>query len=180
VAGGRSHDARDRRPLQRRDRAGQAASAWLSRARRRGARGDAPPHRRRGAAGALRGPGPGRGARAARVRARRDRGDGLLLLLPDRLGLRPLRQGERDRRRPRPRFGGGLDRLLQPQHHGPRPARQRSPLRALPQPGPQVDARHRHRLLGPRAGARDPLRGRPGTPPASSASTTAPATGWRS
>ena len=40
-------------------------------------------------------PPPGRGGRAARVRARRDRGDGLLLLLPDRLGLRPLREGER-------------------------------------------------------------------------------------
>ncbi len=54
----------------------------------------------------------GRGARAARVRARGDRGDGLLLLLPDRLGLRPLREGERRRRRPGPRLGGGLDRLL--------------------------------------------------------------------
>ena len=47
-----------------------------------------------------------------RVRARRDRGDGLRLLLPDRLGLRPLRQGERRRGRPGPRLGRRLDRLL--------------------------------------------------------------------
>ena len=57
-------------------------------------------------------PAAGRGDRAARVRARRDRGDGLPLLLPDRLGLRPLRQGKRRRRRPGPRFRGRLDRLL--------------------------------------------------------------------
>ena len=46
------------------------------------------------------------------------------------------------------------------QHHRPRPARQRPALRALPQPGAQVDAGHRHRLLGPRARAGDPLRRR--------------------
>ncbi len=103
---------------------------------------------------------PGGGERAARVRARGDRGDGLLLLLPDRLGLRPLREGERDRGGPGPRLGGRIDRLLRAQHHGPRPARQRPPLRALPQPRAQVDAGHRHRLLGARARARDPLRGR--------------------
>ena len=41
-----------------------------------------------GLARALRRPAPRRGGRAARVRARRDRGDGLRVLLPDRLGLR--------------------------------------------------------------------------------------------
>ena len=38
------------------------------------------------------------------------------------------------------------------------PTGQRAALRALPEPRPQVDARHRHRLLGPRARAGDPLR----------------------
>ena len=47
-----------------------------------------------------------------------------------------------------------------PQHHRPRPARQRPALRALPQPRPQIDAGHRHRLLGPRPRADDPLRRR--------------------
>ena len=108
----------------------------------------------------LRRPAAGRGDRAARVRARGDRGDGLRLLLPDRLGLRPLREGERDRGRPRPRLGRRLDRRLLPQHHRPRPARQRPAVRALPQPGAQVDAGHRHRLLGPRPRAGDPLRRR--------------------
>ena len=65
-----------------------------------------------------------------------------------------------DRRRPGPRLGGRLDRLLQPQHHRPRPARQRPAVRALPQPGAQIDAGHRHRLLGPRPRADDPLRRR--------------------
>ena len=44
--------------------------------------------------------------------------------------------------------------------HRPRPARQRPALRALPQPRPQIDAGHRHRLLGPRPRADDPLRRR--------------------
>ena len=108
----------------------------------------------------LRRPGAGRGGRAARDGARRDRGHGLPVLLPDRLGLRPLREGQRRRRRPRPRLGGRLDRRLQPRDHRPRPARQRPALRALPEPGAAVDARHRHRLLGPRPRARDPLRRR--------------------
>ena len=105
-------------------------------------------------------PPPGGGPGADRVRALGDRGDGLRLVLPDRLGLRQVCQGQRHRRRPRARLGGGLDRRLLPQHHRPRPARQRAALRALPQPGAQVDAGHRHRLLGPRPRAGDPLRRR--------------------
>ena len=38
--------------------------------------------------------------------------DGLRRLLPDRLGLHPLREGERDRRRPGPRLGRRLARRL--------------------------------------------------------------------
>ena len=94
----------------------------------------AAPDRRRGPARPLRRPAARRGGRAARLRARRDRGDGLLLLLPDRLGLRHLGQAERRRGRPGPWLGGGLDRLLRAPHHRPRPARRRPDLRALPQP----------------------------------------------
>src|SRR6201746_625662 len=118
------------------------------------------PGRRRGAARPLWRPGTRRGGRADGVRARGDRGDGLLLLLPDRLGLRPLRQGERRRGGPRPRLRGRLDRLLHPQDHRPRPALGGPDLRALPQSRPQIDAGHRHRLLGPRPRADDPLRRR--------------------
>ena len=93
-------------------------------------------------------------ARAAPVRAEDDPRDGLRRLLPDRLGLHPLREGERDRRRPRPRLGRRLARRLRARDHRHRPDQVRPALRALPQPGPQVDARHRHRLRrrGPRAG----------------------------
>ena len=96
--------------------------------------GDAAPDRRRGAARPLRRPAAGRGGRADGVRARGDRGDGLLLLLPDRLGLRPLRQGKRRRRRARPWLRRRLDRLLRAQDHRPRPALGGPDLRALPQP----------------------------------------------
>ncbi len=160
VAGGGPDLAGDRRALLARDRARQPAAAALPDRGRRGAGGDAAPDRRRGAARPLRRPRPGRGGRADGVRARRDRGDGLLLLLPDRLGLRPLREGERRRRRPGARLGRRLDRLLHPQDHRPRPARRGPDLRALPQPRPQIDAGHRHRLLGPRPRADDPLRRR--------------------
>ena len=103
---------------------------------RRGAARHAAADRRRGPARPLRRPAAGRGGRAARLRARGDRGDGLLLLLPDRLGLRQLGEAERHRRRPGPWLGGRLDRLLRPAHHRPRPARRRPDLRALPQPRP--------------------------------------------
>ena len=188
---------------ERRDRARQAAAAALPDPGRRGAA-------RRCCAGSPReglrrrygDPPPAEARRAARVRARGDRRDGLRVLLPDRLGLRQVREGERDRGRPGPRLGGRLDRRLRAQHHRPRPARQRAALRALPQPGAQVDAGHRHRLLGPRPRAGDPLRRRrstgasrwrrsspsarwrrarrPATRPGCSASTTRPATGSRS
>ena len=45
-------------------------------------------------------------------RAEDDPRDGLRRLLPDRLGLHPLRQDERDWGRAWTRFGGGLDRRL--------------------------------------------------------------------
>ena len=147
-------------------------------------------------------PAPGAGGRARRVRARRDRADGLRRLLPDRLGLRQVREGLGDRRRPGPRLGRGLAGRLLPADHRRRPAALRPAVRALPEPRARVDAGHRHRLLGPRPRARDPLRDRASTARsgsrrssrsarcsrarrratrrACSATTTAPATGSRS
>ena len=61
---------------------------------------------------------------------------------------------------PGTRFCRRVDHRLQPQHHRYRPTRQRPPVRAVPQPRAQVDARHRHRLLGPGSRAGDPLRRR--------------------
>ena len=54
-----------------------------------------------------------------------------------------LREAERDQRRPRPRLDRRLARRLLPRDHGRRPDPLRPALRALPQPGPQVDARRR-------------------------------------
>ena len=92
--------------------------------------------------------------------ARRDRPDGLQRLLPDRLGLREVRQGERHRRRARARLGGRLDRRLLPGDHRRGSAALRPPVRALPEPRARLDAGHRHRLLGARARAGDALRDR--------------------
>ena len=80
----------------------------------------APPRSTRGCAAATATRCPAAAARAARVRARRDRRDGLRVLLPDRLGLRQLREAERGRGRPGPWLGGRLDRRLRAQHHRPR------------------------------------------------------------
>ena len=104
--------------------------------------------------------GHARAAGAAEVRAQDDPRDGLLGLLPDRLGLHPLRAPERDLRRPGPRQRSGLARRLLPRDHRHRPDPLRPALRALPQPGPQVDARHGHRLRRRGTRPRDQLRRR--------------------
>ena len=99
------------------------------------------------------------GARgAAPLRAEDDPRDGLRRLLPDRLGLHPLREAERRQRRPGPRLGGRLARRVLPRDHRRRPDAVRAPLRAVPQPGPQGHARHGHRLLGRRPRPRHQLR----------------------
>ena len=113
----------------------------------------------KGLAAALR-HGDARAHGAAPVRAQDDPRDGLRRLLPDRLGLHRLRQAERHQRRPGPRLGGRLARRLLPRDHRHRPDPLRPALRALPQPGPQVDARHGHRLRRRRPRARHQLRGR--------------------
>ena len=110
------------------------------------------------AARALRRPDPRRGDRAAGHGARGDRPDGLRRLLPDRLGLRQVRQGQRHRGGPGPWLGGGLDRVLRAGHHRGRPAQVRPAVRALPEPRAGVDAGHRHRLLGQGPRARHALR----------------------
>ncbi len=94
-------DGRDRRALQRRDRARQDADPELPDAERRGGGRVPAPARPRGPARPLRRSGAGGGRRAAGDGARRDREDGLQRLLPDRLGLRQVRQGQRHRRRSR-------------------------------------------------------------------------------
>ncbi len=60
--------------------------------------------------------------------------DGLPGLLPHRLGLHPVREGERRPRRPGPRLRRGLPRRLRDADHRPRPHPVQPPLRALPQP----------------------------------------------
>ena len=62
--------------------------------------------------------------------------------------------------RPGPWLGRRLDRRLRDAHHRPRPAAARPDLRAVPQPRPRLDARHRHRLRRAPPRRRDPLRHR--------------------
>ena len=93
----------------------------------------------------------GRGRPRARpthgVRAERDGKSRVHQLLPDRLGLHPLRQAKGDSGGSGPRLGGGFARRLHPGHHRHRPAALRADLRAVPQPGARQPAGHRHRLL---------------------------------
>ena len=95
------------------------------------------------------------GRRPAGARAGHHLPDGLRQLLPDRLGLRALRRGERHPGQ-RPRLGVRRPRQLRPQAQPRRSAGIRPAVRALPRPEPQRGARHRHRLLPgpPRGGDR--------------------------
>ena len=155
---------RDRGPLQRRGRPGRDAPAAL-----RGARG---PDRRRLPARPGRDrtaralpAGDTRAARPARVRAEDDRGDGLPRLLPDRVGLHPLRPRGRRLGRPGTRLRRGLAGRLLSAHYRPRSDGLLAAVRAVPEPRPQEHARHRHRLRGGRPRARHQLRGREVRPP---------------
>ena len=152
--------AGDRRALRRRDRARQAADPALRLPGRQGREGLPARARARGPARALRRPAARRGDRAHGDGARRHRQDGLQRLLPDRLGLRRLREVQRHRRRPGPRLGRRQPRRLLPADHRRGPAALRPAVRALPQRRARVDAGHRHRLLRARPRARDPLRDR--------------------
>ena len=101
-----------------------------------------------------------RGARPDRPGARGDHLDGVRGVLPDRLGPDPPRARSGDPRRPRTRLGRRLGRLVLPADHRPRPAALRPPVRAVPEPRPDPDARHRHGLRRASARRGDPLRDR--------------------
>ena len=169
LARGGAHHAGDRRALQRGHRARQHAHPQLRDAGRP-PRGRLPARPGPGrAARALRRSHPGRGHGAAGHGARGHRADGLRRLLPDRLGLRQVRQGQRHRRGPGPWLGGRLAGVLRAGHHRGRPAQVRPAVRALPEPRARVHAGHRHRLLGqgPRPGhalRREQVRARVGGP----------------
>ena len=85
--------------------------------------------------------------RAPRARARRHQEDGLPRLLPDRLGLHPLRQGARHPRRARARLGRGLAGRVRDPHHRHRSDREQAAVRAVPEPRAGQHAGLRHRLL---------------------------------
>ena len=96
--------------------------------------------------------------RADRPRARPDRKAGARRLFPDRLGRRELLPPA-GHPRPGTRFGGEQRRVLQPGHHGGRPGRHGSPVRAVPVGGARRMARHRSRPAERRpARAGDPAR----------------------
>ena len=102
VAGGRPDHARDRRALRHRAGARQHAAAELPRrptARRRPTTCAA--SRRRACASATATRRPPTAVERLETELRRDRGDGLRVLLPDRLGLRQVREGQRHRGRAR-------------------------------------------------------------------------------
>ena len=160
--GVRQHAA-DRRAGQRRDRVRRPSAARVPRPARvhaghvRGAgrRLPAPPHLRRAPRSATAHRCPRRSCDAARLRARRHRRHGVLRLLPRRVGphpLRPRRAGIRVG--PGRGLGGRMLRRLLPADRRPRPDPLRPAVRAVPEPGPQADARHRHGLRRALPGAR--------------------------
>ena len=112
-----------------------------------------------GAQGALRRDARAARDRAHRARARRHQVDGVLRVLPRRLGPRALREVARHPGRARAGERGRFVRRVLPAHRRRRPDQVRPAVRADAQPGPQADARHRHglRLALPRRD--DPVRG---------------------
>ena len=117
------------------------SSRWSARALRSVCRGCASAGRRVAAP-------PDRGLQAAsRVRDRDHQADEIPRVLPDRLGLHPVRPRARDPRRARARIGGRQPGVVVPADHGRRSARVWPSLRALPESRARLAARHRHRLL---------------------------------
>ena len=115
----------------------------------------------RGRPGALRRPAPRRRRRPPRLRARRHRRHGLPRLLPRGVGPHPLRpRRAASGSGPGRGSAAGSLRGLLPADRRPRPHPLRPALRAVPQPGPQADARHRHGLRRALPRRDDPLRRR--------------------
>ena len=111
LARGDADDARDRRALRRRAGAGQDAAAHFRAGRR-----EPGPHLRTLTEAGLRerygDPPPAEAVERLEMELGVIGRHGLRVLLPDRLGLRQVREGQRHRGRPGPWFGGRLDRLL--------------------------------------------------------------------
>ena len=103
---------------------------------------------------------PGRVRRAPGSRNQDDPEHEVLGLLPDGLGLHPLRQGHGHSGGPGPRVGGRQPGQLRDGDHRHRPAAIRPAVRALPQSRARQHARHRRGFLHepPRRG--DPVRHR--------------------
>ncbi len=149
----------DRGAGRRRDRVRPGDPARVPRARR--ARRELVPARAHdaGRQGALRAHSRAARRRAHRVRARRHQVDGVPGVLPRGLGPRPLREvAQHPCRSGAGERGRFVCRVL-PAHRRHRPDQVRPAVRALPQPGPQADARHRHGLRLPVPGGDDPVRG---------------------
>ena len=88
----------------------------------------------------------------------RHREDEISGLFPDRFRLHQMGEGAGHSRRPGPRLRRGLAGRLCADHHRCRSAAFLAAVRALPQSGPRLDARLRHRLLPGPARRGDPLR----------------------
>ena len=158
LPGGDEEHAGHRRALQRDDPGGRAPPADVRRARGVHDRHLLRARRARRVQGAAAAPaaardgGPpqvhARGIRTPpRLRAGRHPQDRVPGLPADRLGLHPLRARGRHSRRPGPRLGGRLGGGVVHEDRRRRPAGLRPAVRALPQPGAHLDARHRRRLL---------------------------------
>ena len=103
---------------------------------------------------------PGGVRRAAGPRNPDDPADEVLGLLPDRLGLHPLRQVARHPGGAGARLGRRQPGQLRHGDHRYRPAAIRAAVRALPEPGAREHARYRHRFLHEPARRGDPVRHR--------------------
>ena len=112
----------------------------------------------RGRRGPLRLTDTARGGRPARFRAEGHFRDGFRGLLPRRVGHHPLREGGRHQGWAGPRVSSRVLRGLLPAHRRPRPDPLRPAFRALLEPGPKANARHRHGLRRAAPGRDDPLR----------------------
>ena len=146
AAGGLRQHPAHRRAVQRRVRRDGQPDAALRRSRgggraqlvRQGGRTRPGP--------ALPGRYPHRGAGAFQLRGRDDPEDGVPGLLPGHRGPHHLGPRAGHPGRARPRLGHRVAGLLRHGDHRAGPAGAQTAVRALPQPRPGLDARHRHRL----------------------------------